>query len=157
MHRSPTSTLLCSPPTPSSASASATVVPCLRPTRGGGFFFAELPEGSVSRPRVPPRTRGASGRGHRVPVAPVVLVDRRGPPRSLGRPLHARRSPPPRWFAVSSPLMGAAMLPSGCSTPWASRIFTVFEALPRGSRVRVPTHRRLPRERQRKARYRPAG
>jgi hypothetical protein len=40
--------------------------------RGGGFFCAEPPEGGVGRPRVPPRTRGASGSGHRVPVAPVM-------------------------------------------------------------------------------------
>jgi hypothetical protein len=40
--------------------------------RGGGFFFAEPSKGGVGRPRVPPRTRGASGVGHRIPVAPVV-------------------------------------------------------------------------------------
>jgi len=50
----------------------------------------------LGRPRMPLRTRDASETGHRLSAAPDSFEERRGPPRFLGRPLHACRGVTPR-------------------------------------------------------------
>ena len=98
--RSPTSALLCSPPTPSSPSAAAPVVP--RKTAYPGakvLFFTAAP--------VPPPT-GATPETFlpRLPIRRLSPEEKRGSPRCLGHPLHACRGPRPRRVQ---------MRPSPCS------------------------------------------
>src|SRR5712691_5554874 len=92
---SPTSSLLCSPPTP-----------C---PHGPRLWFplpmAYLDAGASSVP-LRPTTRAlatcrASETGHRLSVKPECVEERRGPPRLRGRPLHACQSRTPRRIRLS--------------------------------------------------------
>ena len=80
--RSPSSSLLCSPPTPLPPSASAMVPLAFGLPRRGRCSSRVTRASTDARP---------SGSGHRLPAAPVLFEERHGPPRFLGRPLHARR------------------------------------------------------------------
>ena len=90
--RSPTSQLVCGPPTPLLSSASAPVVPRLRPTSPRALLLCP----TRGRQRVRPRTCCTSERVHRISVAPVFFEEEQGPPRLLGRPLRACRGRRPR-------------------------------------------------------------
>jgi hypothetical protein len=92
---SPTSSLVCSPPTPC----------LLRPRLRFPLPRAYLAAGASSVPFRPttraPATCRASETGHRLSVTPGYVEERRGPPRLRGRPLRTchgrtpRRIPPP--------------------------------------------------------------
>jgi len=90
--RSPASPLVCSPPTPLLSSASAPVVPRLRPTSVRTLLLCP----SRGRQPVRSRTRCASERIYRISVAPDFSEEGQGPPRLLGRPLRACRGRRPR-------------------------------------------------------------
>jgi len=100
---SPTSTLLCSPPIPSSSSATATV------SLAGGLPRCEhlfLATGCMCS-----LTHQVSESGHRVPVAPELYEEERGPPRLPGRPLRACRGRTPRRIqACPRPDHGQALV-----------------------------------------------
>ena len=88
--RSPTSKLLCSPPTPSLPSAAAPVVPRKTAYLGAQvLFFTAAP--------VPPQT-GATPETFlpRLPTSRLSPEEKRGDPRCLGHPLRACRGPRPR-------------------------------------------------------------
>src|SRR5271165_3411471 len=119
MRRSPTSPLLRGPPTPSSASASATVLPCT----------LAYPEAEASSARSRPRAASAGRaclRGHAArrgvvtgsPLLRSLLADRRGPPRFLGRPLHACRGRTPRPARRASPTRSRQCCPGQSRGPW---------------------------------------
>ena len=98
--RSPTSTLLCSPPTPSSPSAAAPVVPRQRPG-AQVLFFTAAP--------VPPPT-GATPETFlpRLPISRLSPEEKRGDPRCLGHPLRACRGLRPRRVRTAPrPSLGA--------------------------------------------------
>ncbi len=87
---SPTSTLVCSPPTSSLPSAvtlfaSFACSPRQRPTSMQGLV--------LDRPRMLPQTRSASETGHRLSASPVSFEEKQGSPGLLGRPLRARHGP----------------------------------------------------------------
>jgi hypothetical protein len=128
MRRSPTSPLQRSPPTPSSASASATVFPCT----------LAYPEAEASSARSRPRAASAGRaclRGHAArrgvvtgsPLLRSLLVDRRGPPRCLGRPLHECRGRTPRPARRPSPTRCDSAAPGNLEARGA-RNQSIFEA-----------------------------
>ena len=88
--RSPTSSLLCSPPTPSLPSAAAPVVPCQRP--------APVRRLVLHRRTAPPPRTDATPEIFlpRLPVSRLCPEEKRGDPRCLGHPLHACRGQRPR-------------------------------------------------------------
>ena len=148
--RSPTSTLLCSPPTPSLPSVAAPVSPRQRPTSVRRTCSSPLHR----YPRRPVQRRRLFYPGS--PSAGSLPKEKRGYPRCLGHPLHACRGPRPR--RVQPPLARSRCghrrlqvwqypghpeicLFRGCSTL--------------GPHARVPTLRRIRYRLQRKARYRP--
>jgi hypothetical protein len=150
--RSPTSTLLCSPPTPSSPSAAAPVVPRQRPTsvrrlvlhRRTGASADRCNAGDISTPapHKPALSRGET-RGSQVP----------GPSSSC---VPCSTTPP--GATAPRPLSVRSLLPSGCLTPWAPWKADSFRGyMAHGPLVRVPTHRRIRYRVRRKARYRPGG
>ena len=158
--RSPTSSLLCSPPTPSSPSASAPVSLAFGLPRGGRLLLCGAAcFAAPAATRVPPRTRAASGGGHRVPVAPVSLVDRRGSPRLLGRPLRACRGQAPRRVRRSLALAAGSAVAFRLVQPLGTRDPVIFSRL----HTRRPTRSRAYASPSTvagdrcKARYRPAG
>jgi hypothetical protein len=109
--------------------------------RGGGFFFAE----PLARRRPAARASADARRVGDGSPAPrcsgSLLVDRRGPPRCLGRPLRACRGPGPR--RIRRPLAhdgDADAAEKRLKTP-GSRDQTIPRLTTRGSRVRTPTHR----------------
>ena len=112
---SPTSSLLCSPPTPC----------LLRPPLRFPLRVAYLDAGACSVPcgrrHVRSPTCRASETGHRLSVKPGSVEERRGPPRLRGRPLRACHGRTPRRIR---PLLAhfaqRALLPSSNSAPWAS-------------------------------------
>jgi len=149
--RSPTSTLVCSPPTP---------CPCrprLRSPLPWPPSMRVLVLCHLGRRHVYSRTCRASETGHRLSALPGLVEERRGPPRFLGRPLHAcpgrtprRRRAPPR--------------PTHAEGVVAFRSFSTLgiregERLrgrrPHGPHARRPTHRRPCFPVRRKACYRP--
>ena len=89
----------------------------------------------------------------------IVVEERRGSPRLLGRPLRTCRGRPPRRSTPPPrPLYGERRCClQGQSTPWASREGQVSGPHPHGPLVRLPTHRRRHCWDRRKAGYRPAG
>ena len=149
--RSPTSTLLCSPPTPSSPSAAAPVVPRQRPTsvrrlvlhRRTGASADRCNAGDISTPapHKPALSRGET----RVSQVP-------GPSSSC---VPWSSTPPgattPRPFSVRS------LLPSGESIPWAPGNMFLSWLPTHGPLARVPTLRRIRYRLRRQARYRPGG
>ena len=88
--RSPTSTLLCRPPTPCPHG----------PRLQFPLPMAYLDAGACSMPLGPttraPATCRASETGHRLSVKPAWVEERRGPPRLRGHPLHACHGRTPR-------------------------------------------------------------
>jgi len=91
-------------------------------------------------------------------VAPRNLVDRQGPPRLLGRPLHTCRGQPPRLGRHPlARLRWHLLLPSGFLTPWASRKRFISGLYSRGPHARLPTHQPSRYRGGCKADYRPAG
>ena len=89
--RSPTSSLLCGPPTPSFPSVKSSGLPL--PLAYLGADACSLP---FSRLLVRPHTSCASEILVRLPVLPVSFEEKRGPPRFLGRPLPACQGRTPR-------------------------------------------------------------
>ena len=66
----------------------------------------------VGRPRVPPRTRGASGSGHRVPVAPALCSwTDAGLPGAWAVPFAHAAVQDPAGSDAPSPMTGTPMLP----------------------------------------------
>src|SRR6266851_9947753 len=87
---SPTSPLVCSPPTPC----------LLRPRLRFPLPMAYLAAGACSVPLRPttraPATCRASETGHRLSATPECVEERRGPPRLRGRPLRTCHGRTPR-------------------------------------------------------------
>jgi hypothetical protein len=103
--RSPTSSLLCSPPTPCP----------LQPSLWFPLRVAYLAAGACSVPLRPttraPATCRASETGHRLSATPECIEERRGPPRLRGRPLrtcHGRT--PRRIWSTPRPPHGEAIV-----------------------------------------------
>ena len=100
--RSPTSTLLCSPPTPSSPSAAAPVVPRMRPTPA---------RRSCSSPPHRCLRQPVQRRRHFYPGSPTSRLppeEKRGSPRCLGHPVRACRGLRPRRVRTAPrPSLGA--------------------------------------------------
>jgi hypothetical protein len=94
--RSPTSSLLCGPPTPSFPSAKSSGLPL--PLAYLGADACSLP---FSRLLVRPHTSCASEILFRLPVLPVPSEEKRGPPRFLGRPLPACQGRTPRRLRLA--------------------------------------------------------
>ena len=94
--RSPTSTLLRSPPTPSFPSANSSGLPL--PLAYLDADACSLPFG---RQLVRPQTSCASEILVRLPVLPVPSEEKRRPPRFLGRPLPACRGRTPRRMRLA--------------------------------------------------------
>ncbi len=150
--RSPTSTLVCSPPTPSLPSVAAPVVPRQRPTpvrRTCSSPLHRCPRQPVQRRRLFYPGSPCAGslpdgetRGSQVP----------GPSSSC---VPWSKTPPgataPRPLSVRSPS------PSGVAIPWTPGICLFRGCSTHGPHARVPTHRRNRYRLQRKARYRPGG
>ena len=113
--RSPTSLLLCSPPTPCPHQ------PWLRFPLPVAYLDAGACSVPGGRRHVRLRTRRASETGHRLSAKPDCVEERRGPPRLRGRPLRACHGRTPRRI---HPLLAhftqGSLLPSGNSAPWAS-------------------------------------
>ena len=150
--RSPTSALLCSPPTPSSPSAAAPVVPRRRPTPVRRT--RSLP--SHRCPREPIRRRR-----HFYPGSPPAGAV---PRREEGLPgawaiLFARAVvDDPAGCAHPSPILGVVTVAFRLPKALGTRKSTFFRGcLAHGPRVRVPTLRRVRYRPRRKARYRPGG
>ncbi len=76
--------------------------PCQRPT--------SMQELVLNRPRMLPRTRGASETDHRLSERPGLFEERGGPPGLLGRPLRACRGATPRRMR---PLLAPTSLREG--------------------------------------------
>jgi hypothetical protein len=139
--RSPTSSLLCSPPTPAPASASASVVPCTSAyPRRRLLLCGAARAASAGRACL----RGRAARRGVVTGSPLLrtwLVDRCGSPRCLGRPLRACRGPGPRRIRRPLAHVGDAdAAEKRLKTP-GTRDQTIPGLTTRGSRVRTPTHR----------------
>ena len=151
--RSPTSTLLRSPPTPSSPSAAAPVVPrtsglprcaglVLHRRTGASANRCNAGDISTPAPHKPALSRGET----RVSQVP-------GPSSSC---VPCSTTPP--GATAPRPLSVRSLLPSGCLTPWAPWKADSFRGyMAHGPLVRVPTHRRIRYRVRRKARYRPGG
>ena len=150
--RSPTSSLLCSPPTPSLPSAAAPVIPRQRPTpvrrscsspphrcfrkpvqRRRHFYPGSPQAGSLPR-----RNEGIPGAWAILFVRAVVFDP-------------AGCVPPLAHLAVRS------LLPSGEPIPWAPGNIFLSWLPTHGPLARVPTLRRIRYRLRRKARYRPGG
>jgi hypothetical protein len=156
--RSPASSLLCSPPTPSPPRSR------LRFPLPTTYLEAKACS-SPSRPRLrerPRRRRVVTGS----PWHRLLLEEEGGPPRLLGCPLRARResaTPPgaPWPFArEGSPLLlvlghGAAVFRAEHPLDTRDDAFRGWN--PHGSHARVSTHRRSRLRDRRKTRSRPAG
>ena len=150
--RSPTSTLLCSPPTPSSPSAAAPVSPRQRPT--------SVRRSCSSPPHRCPR-QPVQRRRHFYPGAPSAGSL---PRRNEGLPgawailfVRAVVDHPARCD-LPSPVPGAVAVAFRLSNTlgtWKADSFRGCMA--HGPRARVPTHRRVRYRSRRKARYRPGG
>ena len=150
--RSPTSTLFCSPPTPSSPSAAAPVVPRQRPTsvrrlvlhRRTGASADRCNAGDISTPapHKPALSRGET-RGSQVPGPSSSCVPWSYDP--------AGCVPPLAHLSVRS------LLPSGEPIPWAPGNIFLSWLPTHGPLARVPTLRRIRYRLRRKARYRPGG
>ena len=121
--RSPTSTLLCSPPTPSSPSAAAPVVPRQRPTPARGLFFTAAPL---------PRETGTTPETFlpRLPSRRLRPEERQGPPRCLGHPLsRVPQSSTPPGAMRPSPCHGALAVAFRSSETLGTRNAFDFGAL----------------------------
>ena len=131
--RSPTSTLLCSPPTPSSPSAAAPVVPRQRPTsvrrlvlhRRTGASADRCNAGDISTPAP-----------HKPALSPE---EKRGYPRCLGHPLRACRGQRPRRVRTAPrPSLGAVAVAFRRSHTLGTRKHFPFVATyPRPTRSRA--------------------
>ena len=150
--RSPTSTLLCSPPTPSSPSAAAPVVPRQRPT--------PVRRSCSSPPhRCAPLTR-CNARRHFYPGSPYAGSV---PRRNEGLPgawailfVRAVVDGPRRVRPLPRPLSGGVAVAFRLSNTLGTPESRFLSWLPtHGPRARVPTHRRTRCRSRRKARYRP--
>jgi len=150
--RSPTSTLLCSPPTPSSPSAAAPVSPRQRPTS----VRSTCSSPPHRRLRLPVQRRG-----HFYPGSP-----------SAGSLPRRNESLPGAWAILF--VRAVVLDPAGCNRPSPALgalavAFKLFNTLgtresdsfrgctTHGPHARVPTHRRVGYPARRKARYRPGG
>ena len=130
--RSPTSTLLCSPPTPSSPSAAAPVVPRQRPTsvrrlvlhRRTGASADRCNAGDISTP---------------LPISRLSPEEKRGDPRCLGHPLRACRGHRPRRVRTAPrPSLGAVAVAFRRSHTLGTRKHISFVATyPRPTRSRA--------------------
>ena len=145
--RSPTSSLLCSPPTPSLPSAAAPVVPCQRPAPVRSPACSSPPAdrcnaGDISTPapRKPALSRGET-RGSQVPGPSSSCVPWSTTPPGAYRPSPVSRCGRHRLQAMRNPRHPASLPISGLPT--------------HGPHARVPTHRRTRYRSRRKARYRP--
>ena len=148
--RSPTSTLLCSPPTPSLPSVAAPVSPRQRPTsvrRTCSSPLHRCPRQPVQRRRhfypgspsagsLPRRNEGLPGAWAILFVRAVVQD-----PAGCNRP---------------SPVLGAVTVVFRCGNTLDTRKSDSFRGCStHGPHARVPTHRRIRYRLRRKARYRP--
>lgn len=112
-------------PSPDS-SALAPVVPCCRSTAGRALV--------LGRRHVHPANAPPSESGLRVSVAPVIPMEKRGPPRSLGRPDVARAGVDRRMLSGRRvcirprPSSVGASWPSGKRAPSAPGLFIDFVA-----------------------------
>ena len=148
--RSPTSSLLCSPPTPSLPSAAAPVIPRQRPTsvrrlvlhRRTGAPADRCNAGDISTPapHKPALSRGET-RGSQVPGSTSSGVPWSSTPPGAYRPSPISRCGRRRLQATRSPRHPGSLPISGLPT--------------HGPHARVPTHRRTRYRSRRKARYRP--
>lgn len=150
--RSPTSTLLCRPPTPSSPSAAAPVVPRQRPTP----VRRACSSPSHRRLRLPVQRRR-----HFYPGSPLAgSLPRRneGLPGAWAIPFRACRSPRPRRVRCAPrPVTVRSPSPSGPARPSAPGMHSLSRLSTHGPLARVPTLRRIRYRPRRKARYRPGG
>ena len=131
--RSPTSTLLCSPPTPSSPSAAAPVIPRQRPT--------SVRRSCSSPPHRCPR-QPVQRRRHFYPGSPQagsLPEEKRGDPRCLGHPLRACRGQRPRRVRTAPrPSLGAVAVAFRRSHTLGTRKHVSFVATyPRPTRSRA--------------------
>ena len=148
--RSPTSSLLCSPPTPSLPSAAAPVIPRQRPTpvrrlvlhRRTAAPADRCNAGDISTPapHKPALSRGET-RGSQVPGSTSSGVPWSSTPPGAYRPSPISRCGRRRLQATRSPRHPGSLPISGLPT--------------HGPHARVPTHRRTRYRSRRKARYRP--
>ena len=133
--RSPTSSLLRGPPTPSFPSANSSGLPL--PLAYLGANACSLPFG---RQPVRPQTSCASEILVRLPVLPVSSEEKRGPPRFLGRPLLACQGRTPRRMQL--PL---AYFSCGKTAVAFGRIGTLGIRIGHRFRGRCPSARTLAR------------
>ena len=91
----------------------------------------------LRRPRVLPRTRGASETGHRLSARPDLFEEKQGPPGLLGRPLRARHgqnTPPVRHLLAPTPhfeeINGDGVVAFTENRTLGIRNVIVFEAVP---------------------------
>ena len=131
--RSPTSTLLCSPPTPSLPSAAAPVIPRQRPT--------SVRRSCSSPPHRCPR-QPVQRRRHFYPGSPQagsLPEEKRGYPRCLGHPLRACRGLRPRRVRTAPrPSLGAVAVAFRRSHTLGTRKHVSFVATyPRPTRSRA--------------------
>ena len=150
--RSPTSPLLCSPPTPSLPSAAAPVIPRQRPT--------SVRRSCSSPPhRCPPPT-GATPETF-LPRLPASRLSTRGKTRVSQVPGPSSSCVPwsttPPGATTPRPFSVRSLLPSGESIPWAPGNMFLSWLPTHGPLARVPTLRRIRYRLRRKARYRPGG
>ena len=136
--RSPTSSLVRSPPTPSSTSASTTVFPCLWPTSAWALF--------LGRPPVYPQTCGASETsGPASPQWPDVPRMNEGLPGYRAVFFRTCHGQTPR--RVRCPLAHSqetSLLAFGVHDPLGTRNERCFVADVHGPHARVPTLRPTP-------------
>ena len=122
--RSPTSTLLCSPPTPSSPSAAAPVVPRKRPT-SARRACSSPPHRCPAKPDTTPETFLP-----RLPTRRLRPEERQGPPRCLGHPLsRVPQSSTPPGAMRPSPAHGALAVAFRSSETLGTRNAFDFGAL----------------------------
>jgi hypothetical protein len=136
--RSPTSSLLCSPPTPCP----------LQPPLWFPWRVAYLAAGACSVPWRPTTRAPAPGRasetGHRLSATPECIEERRGPPRLRGRPLRPCHGRTPRRIgSTPRPPHGEALVAFRYIRTLGLREGERFRGrLPHGPPGRLPTHRR---------------
>ena len=150
--RSPTSKLLCSPPTPSLPSAAAPVIPRQRPTsvrRSCSSPPHRCPRSPVQRRRHfypgSPQAGSLPRRNEGIPGAWAILFERAGVdhPAGCDRP---------------SPALGTVAVAFRLFNTLGTRKADSFRGcMIHGPLARVPTHRRIRYRVRRKARYRPGG
>ena len=130
--------------------------PCCGPTARRMRISLRSPLGSAAR-HGHPRRVSSPGMDHRLPVVPAFLVERRGPPRFLGRPLATRRSQIPRQVHPPPALTSEDAVAFRPEETLGTRKLIVSWLTRCGSPTRLPTHRRTPHEVRRKAGFRLVG